>query len=146
MVTKTSGLSPLRNLFARRLSTSAAVAVALFLGSGCAASDAATRDDDNATADTAPPAAGETDQTAEAPPAIVDDGIPLATDDPPRFDGVVTETLDSGGYTYVRVKRDDGHAIWTAVGAQKVAVGDRLTIQRSVVMHDFHSKTLGHTF
>ncbi|MCB9562252.1 MAG: nucleotide-binding protein [Kofleriaceae bacterium] len=59
--------------------------------------------------------------------------------------GKILETMDSGGYTYVRLAVGDGEQ-WAAVNATKVAVGDTVTITNATEMVDFESKTLGRTF
>ena len=60
----------------------------------------------------------------------------------------VIETMDSGGYTYVKLNSTEG-GVWYAVPECHVSVGDRVEeIDRSgsVEMHDFESKTLQRTF
>jgi len=59
----------------------------------------------------------------------------------------VTETMDSGGYTYVKLNAKEG-GLWYAVPECQVSVGDRVEIGRSgsIEMHDFESKTLQRTF
>ena len=57
----------------------------------------------------------------------------------------VLETMDSGGYTYVRLETDDGE-IWAAGPTTTVAVGDRIVLGDGMVMNDFHSQTLDRTF
>jgi hypothetical protein len=57
----------------------------------------------------------------------------------------VLETMDSGGYTYVRLKTDDGE-VWAAGPATPIAVGDRIVLGDGMVMNDFHSQTLDRTF
>ena len=59
--------------------------------------------------------------------------------------GVVKETMNAGGYTYVRV--DDGSKqTWAAAPETAVAVGDKVAIPNGMPMRDFHSKTLDRTF
>ncbi|MEK7721603.1 MAG: DNA-binding protein [Elusimicrobiota bacterium] len=59
--------------------------------------------------------------------------------------GKVIETMDSGGYTYVRVAQGKDSA-WVAVAQQKVKVGDDVSFAGGVVMNDFYSKSLKRTF
>jgi hypothetical protein len=59
--------------------------------------------------------------------------------------GAVLETMDSGGYTYVRVD-NGGEEIWAAAGQFEVAVGDRVVFPLETPMHDFHSNTLDRDF
>lgn len=59
--------------------------------------------------------------------------------------GKVAETMDSGGYTYVRLVQGKDSA-WAAIARQKVKVGDQLSLAAGVVMNNFHSKSLNRTF
>ena len=59
--------------------------------------------------------------------------------------GKVVETMDSGGYTYVRVE-EKGEKTWVAVPTTKVKVGDAVTFQPGMEMKNFQSKTLNRTF
>jgi len=59
--------------------------------------------------------------------------------------GKVLETMDAGGYTYVRIAAAPGE-VWAAVTQTKVAVGVTVTITDAMEMKDFESKTLGRTF
>src|SRR5690606_6126599 len=68
---------------------------------------------------------------------------PVATD---AVVGNVAETMDGGGYTYVRVTLEDGTEMWAAGPQTKVAVGDRVALENATVMKDFHSPTLDRTF
>jgi hypothetical protein len=59
--------------------------------------------------------------------------------------GTVLETMDAGGYTYLRI--DTGSATeWVATTAMAVAVGDRVVVADGTEMTDFHSRTLARTF
>jgi hypothetical protein len=57
----------------------------------------------------------------------------------------VLETLDSGGYTYLKVTDKSGF-IWVASRPMKVAVGERVVIGQGMVMNDFRSDSLDRTF
>lgn len=59
--------------------------------------------------------------------------------------GKVAETMDSGGYTYVRVLEGKDSS-WVAIPQQPVKVGAEVSYSRGLVMNDFHSKTLNRTF
>ncbi len=59
--------------------------------------------------------------------------------------GKVVETMDSGGYTYVRLTTESGEH-WAAVQQAPVAVGETVTISNPMEMTDFTSETLGRTF
>jgi hypothetical protein len=59
--------------------------------------------------------------------------------------GEVIETMNSGGYTYVKVKgKKDTH--WAALEKKQVSVGDKVEFIRGVPMKNFRSKTLKRTF
>ncbi len=59
--------------------------------------------------------------------------------------GKVLETMNSGGYTYVRV--DTGsEKIWAATTEFSVKVGDPVVIPAGMPMANFHSPTLNRTF
>jgi hypothetical protein len=53
--------------------------------------------------------------------------------------------MDSGGYTYVRLKTADDE-IWLAATDLKTRTGDRLTVGLDMPMQNFHSKTLNRDF
>ena len=59
--------------------------------------------------------------------------------------GTVLETMNSGGYTYMKLKTAEGET-WAAVNEAKVAVGDTVGIHNPMPMDGFESKTLGRTF
>jgi hypothetical protein len=59
--------------------------------------------------------------------------------------GSVLETMDSGGYTYLRLATPGGEK-WAAVQQAKVAVGDKVTITGVSLMTAFASPTLKRTF
>jgi hypothetical protein len=59
--------------------------------------------------------------------------------------GAVTETMNSGGYTYVSIK-EDGKEIWAASQPVEVAVGDVVEFPAGMPMVNFTSKTLNRTF
>ena len=61
------------------------------------------------------------------------------------FSGKVTETMDAGDYTYVRV--DTGkEKLWAAVPKTIVKVGDVVTVADGMPMVNHHSKTLNRDF
>jgi hypothetical protein len=63
----------------------------------------------------------------------------------PTADGEILETMDSGQYTYVRVKTASGE-IWAATSPIKVKVGDKITVPLDSPMQNFHSPTLNRDF
>lgn len=85
-------------------------------------------------------AATVTEQATQAAPQTA-----AAQMDSNSLSGTVSETFDSGGYTYIEL--DTGsEKLWTAIGQTKVAVGDSIALMNGPVMKDFHSKTLDRTF
>ena len=70
-------------------------------------------------------------------------GVALASQE--TLSGRVTETMDSGGYTYVRVRTGEGE-VWAAAPQTAIGVGDSVTFPSAMPMTGFHSKTLNRTF
>jgi hypothetical protein len=68
---------------------------------------------------------------------------------PPQADGSLTgtvlETMDSGGYTYVRLQTSGGE-VWAAVRQAAVEKGSQVTVVNGMTMTGFESKTLKRTF
>lgn len=61
------------------------------------------------------------------------------------YRGIVKETMDSGGYTYVLV--DIGtRLIWAASSRFRVEVGETVIVPAGLPMENFHSKTLNRDF
>ena len=58
----------------------------------------------------------------------------------------VTQTMNSGGYTYVEAADDKGVKTWLALPEIKVAVGDNIEFPDTPPMVNFQSKTLKKTF
>jgi hypothetical protein len=63
----------------------------------------------------------------------------------PEVSGTVVQTINSGGYTYVRLETGDGE-VWAAGPETPVAVGDRIVLSAGQVMPNFHSASLDRTF
>jgi len=59
--------------------------------------------------------------------------------------GTVTETMNSGGYTYVLVDTGD-KSVWVAAPEFSVEVGAVVTVPSGMPMPNYHSKTLDRTF
>jgi hypothetical protein len=59
--------------------------------------------------------------------------------------GKVLETMDSGGYTYLKLRTDSGD-VWAAVQQTKVKVGSTATIAPQMTLDNFESKTLKRKF
>jgi hypothetical protein len=60
--------------------------------------------------------------------------------------GKVLQTINSGGYTYVELRKKTGEKVWLAITAAEIAVGSQQTFNPGMVMHNFESKTLKRTF
>ncbi len=60
--------------------------------------------------------------------------------------GKVTQTMNSGGYTYVETADDKGQKTWLALPETKVAVGDKIEYPDTPALMNFSSKTLKRTF
>lgn len=59
--------------------------------------------------------------------------------------GMVLETMDAAGYTYVRIDVE-GEEIWAAGPPAVINVGDSIGLVGAMGMRDFTSNTLGRTF
>lgn len=64
---------------------------------------------------------------------------------PTPIRGTVAETMDSGGYTYMRVE-NGAMNVWVAAMQMEVEVGDRVTVEGGSMMQGFRSRTLDRTF
>ena len=58
----------------------------------------------------------------------------------------VTQTMNSGGYTYVEAADEKGEKTWLALPEIKVAKGDKIEYPETPPMVNFQSKTLKRTF
>ena len=77
-------------------------------------------------------------------PAITDIAAAAAPAAKP-LQGKVVETMNSGGYTYLRLQQGS-EDVWVAIPETKVAKGQQVTCLPGMTMTDFKSKTLGRTF
>lgn len=59
--------------------------------------------------------------------------------------GTVIETFEAGGYTYVRLKTEQGE-IWLAGPRTTISTGERLECGPGMLVAEFHSPTLKRTF
>ena len=57
--------------------------------------------------------------------------------------GTVAETMNAGGYTYIKVKESD---VWIATSTIEVSEGDQVEYSGGAEMLNFHSKSLDRTF
>ncbi|MDR3088589.1 MAG: DNA-binding protein [Desulfobulbaceae bacterium] len=61
--------------------------------------------------------------------------------------GVVSETMNSGGYTYILLTTDKGGGeVWAAIPEQKVEKGQKMTLPVDMEIPNFHSDTLNRDF
>ena len=59
--------------------------------------------------------------------------------------GPVLETMDGGGYTYVKVECGD-RQVWAAGPKANIGLGEEVAIDQGMLMTKFHSPTLNRTF
>ncbi len=74
--------------------------------------------------------------------------VPAAVEAAPQgtaVTGTVLETMDSGGYTYLRLKTAEGE-VWAAVSQSVVKKGATVTVADAMPMQGFESRTLKRTF
>jgi len=74
----------------------------------------------------------------------------------PFYQGTIIESIDAGGYTYLKIeedlkghKQEEGHEhkdFWIAVTKTPAEVGDLIRFQKELVIENFYSKTLDRTF
>lgn len=62
-----------------------------------------------------------------------------------EFQGVIKETMNAAGYTYIQVEAE-GQAIWLAAPETDLMVGQVIAWSGGMVMRDFHSNTLNRDF
>lgn len=71
-----------------------------------------------------------------------------ATKAPPKaieLSGKVLETMDGGGYTYLRLK-SGGEKVWVAIPQGKVSVGQEVKLKPGYEFRNFNSKALNRSF
>jgi len=87
----------------------------------------------------------DTAQTAETPHTTPSDAVPPSGHNQSRLYGVVKETFDSGGYTYVLL--DSGkQTFWAAGPKTPLSAGAMAGISTRMPMRHYHSKTLNRDF
>lgn len=62
------------------------------------------------------------------------------------FTGAIAETMDSGGYTYLRLRSAGKDDVWVAAPQFDAKVGETISVSLDMAMQDFQSKTLNRTF
>jgi len=68
-----------------------------------------------------------------------------ASSSPSEVTGTIVETMDSGGYTYLKLKTSSGE-VWAAVTKTTVKKGSTVAIEEPMLMENFESKTLHRKF
>lgn len=79
------------------------------------------------------------------PPAVEEPGPASLMLPDSGASGIVLETTDAAGYTYVHVDADGG-TFWAAGPRFAVSVGDEVTVHNPIAMRDYYSRTLERTF
>ena len=72
-------------------------------------------------------------------------GTSAETSKGPAQGGTVLETMEGGGYTYMKLDQE-GNMVWIAVRRANVAVGDKVEYVERMRMPNFTSKTLKKSF
>jgi len=72
-------------------------------------------------------------------------GTSAGTPNGPSQGGTVLETMEGGGYTYMKLDQE-GKMVWIAVRSANVAVGDKVEYVEQMRMPNFTSKTLNKSF
>lgn len=85
------------------------------------------------------------------PAASVDEKTATTAGDPSvppaeLLTGKVLQAMDSGGYTYVYIQKENADKVWVAVGATPVAIGTKVSFRGGMEMTNFESKSLKRTF
>jgi hypothetical protein len=94
-----------------------------------------------------PPAnATATATPASAPaPVAAPAAAPAVAQAANSFTGSIAETMDSGGYTYAKLKGATDE-VWVAAPVFDAKVGETVSVSLDMPMADFQSKTLNRTF
>src|SRR6187549_1666701 len=82
---------------------------------------------------------------APAGTAAATSPVPASKTNAATFTGEAIETMNSGGYTYVRLRADQKD-VWVAAAEFAVKQGERLTAPLEMPMENFHSTTLNRDF
>jgi hypothetical protein len=90
-------------------------------------------------------ACGKSEKATENNPAEQQATESVTQDVGREITGKVVETMNSGGYTYVKLEKD-GSEVWVAVPETDIEVGEYMTFQGGTMMRNFTSRTLDRTF
>lgn len=88
-------------------------------------------------------AAPKNEGAASSPQALPP--VKAAAQEDAYLSGKVVETMNSGGYTYVRIEKN-GKKPWVAVPQTEIKVGQQVTFYPGMDMANFKSNTLNRTF
>ena len=92
------------------------------------------------------PSANATATPASAPaPAAAPAAAPATAQAANGFSGSIAETMDSGGYTYAKLKGEKDE-VWVAAPVFDAKVGETVSVSLDMPMANFQSKTLNRTF
>ncbi len=69
-----------------------------------------------------------------------------STENPSALRGKVTETMNAGGYTYIRINNRSRGELWAAIPKTQLKLGETVTLQGGSEMRNFSSKSLNRTF
>ncbi len=81
-------------------------------------------------------------QRASAAPAAA----PAPAAQPKIVTGKIEETMSSGGYSYLKIRSNNGEDVWAAVPKTAAEKGSEITIAVQMVSENFESKTLNRKF
>jgi hypothetical protein len=62
------------------------------------------------------------------------------------YEGIVTDVLQGGGYTYLEIQEKTEKKFWIAVSGQDIKKGTEVRFDEELVAKDFKSKSLDRTF
>jgi hypothetical protein len=125
------------------------VAVSALLAIASVAACSAAPGSGAAPAAAAAPAANPTKAAQAAAPAAAPAASPAAVAlNAGTFSGAVTETMNSGGYSYMKLRggKDGREDLWVAAAEFAVTTGERVSVSLDMPMENFHSKTLNRDF
>lgn len=91
------------------------------------------------------PAGCQNEAQNQSGAASVPEGGAQSQAAPASYTGAIVETMDSGGYTYVKLRAGE-QDIWAAAPQCEVEVGQEVTIAAAMPMDNFRSDTLDRTF
>ena len=80
--------------------------------------------------------------TAESADSADEKTVPTAE----LLTGKVLQTMDTGGYTYVYIQKENADKVWVAVGATPVALGTKVSFRGGNEMVNFESRSLKRKF